>query len=640
MRSRSLQVLGLIGIMMGFFTGARLVFLLWNWNFYQSQSLLDVLAAFIYGLRFDLFTVAVFAVVPFLISAVAEVWRNPRFLRLSRPLVGGLFCLPLFPVMVITMGDSEMIGFTGRRYTIENLFFFRELPGKFWQIAGQYLPLFLISLCWISLTLYISWRWLFRSRAVSVASGGGPFSAAPVVSRSKRLIQLSVLFIAILLAARGGVQKKPLGFAHAQIFPQPMMNSLVMNSGFTLLQTLKREAAPRLRYFETREEMLSHLPGALPGPSLLEGHRPPSAQNVVLIIVESLNFDYMGAPFGGSGYTPFLDELSQKSLFFTEAYANARRSIEGMGAILAAIPALMNEPFLSSQYMSNYFLGLGTHLTKSGYHTSFFHGAQNGSMYFDSFIQSVGIQNYYGLNEYPRPEDNDGVWGIFDEPFLQWMLGKIDDFPKPFFSTVFTLTSHNPYPIPAAYKGKFPKGTLEIHESIGYTDYALRRFFEEAEKKPWYKNTLFVIVADHTFKNGRPEFQTERGAYRIPLMFFHPQYKWPSQIPTTQRVSQVDLLPSLLDFLGLPAQDRNDLTRSVFVPGDRYPVVYSDGRYTMFAQDHEIVSHKGLDFQLQKNGVQEATDENSDEVKRLKATIQYFSEGLWDNKLYYPSPGR
>lgn len=615
---------------LAFYTVERIQFLLWNWSFFQKQPLSDILLAFVYGLRFDLSAISILGALPFFVFWLVQiVWRK----RLS--VQGQVALLLLFlafqlPTMVINLGDAEFINFLGRRYTFDALFFMREVPGKFWSLLTFYWKLNLIN---VSILLLYSGLCLFAiPRIVKRAQPPG---------FRKTLLIGFLIFVCLGVAVRGGLQKKPINFAHAQLFLNPSMNNLVLNSSFTFIQTIRRQSLPREKFF-SNEEMLSWLKRGLDGKSLLEGHRPQKP-NIVLIILESFALEYMGRPNGGQGYTPFLDELSQESIFFPHAYANARRSIEGVGAIMGGIPALMNEPFISSQYLTNYFLGVGTWLQRAGYHTSFFHGAQNGSMYFDKFMKSAGVQNYFGLNEYPSPEEHDGTWGIWDEPFLQWMSKNLSGFPQPFFSTVFTLTSHNPFRIPPQYEGKFPKGTLDIHESIGYTDFALKKFFESARREPWFENTIFIITADHTYKSSRPEYENELGQYRVPLLIYSPGFALPRP-DESQIVQHIDILPTILDLSAIEAKEKNYLGESVFVPGDRTAVSFSDGRYLLVSKNYFLSHLVGGDFKMfsiedpaATTPLNEPVEKKNELTQKLKATIQYFSQGMWDNKLYYPT---
>ena len=619
-------------VTLGAYSLCRFQFLFWNWDFYHQQPIGDLIAAFLWALRFDLSAIAILSAIPFLVFWLLSFLVPQKNLGLGTKRAWlALVVIFQLPTMIINLGDAEFIHFLGRRYTFDALFFFREIPGKFWSLTFTYWKLNLIDLVILGFYVWAMMIWAPKM-----------FAKARQWSWKKNLGFGFVVFVALGIAARGGLQSKPINFAHAQIFTQPMMNSLVLNSSFTLIQTMKRDSLPRDRYF-SEEEMLKWLRYGEDQKALLPKLDLPAKPNIVLVIVESFGLEYMGRPHGGQGYTPFLDELSKKGLFFPNTFANARRSIEGIGAILGGIPALMNEPFLSSQYLTNYFQGAGTLLQKQGYHTSFFHGAQNGTMYFDQFMKSAGVQHYFGKNEYGNPADDDGVWGIWDEPFLQWMSGKLSTFPQPFFSTVFTLSSHHPFQIPKQYEGKFPKGPSEIHETIGYTDFALQKFFETAAKEPWFQNTIFLITADHTFKPNRAEYQNDLGQYRIPLIIYSPGWKLP-KVDESQIVQQIDILPTLMEFTKVETKERNFLGTSIFTPGDRFAVNYSDQRYLFVLKDYFLTYERGRDFHMyaakdvfEKQDLAEPAERKMELENRLKAVIQYFSQGMWDNKLYYPS---
>src|SRR5206468_5565718 len=170
------------------------------------------------------------------------------------------------------------------------------------------------------------------------------------------------------------------------------------NSSFTVLKSVRNKELPRRRYFPRREDTVELLrPLAMGGNLLLPEKRPKD--NIVILILESFSAEYWGAGNGGNRYTPFLDSLASKSLFFEHHYANGRTSIEVMPAVLAGVPSLMEEPLMESAYQSNELLGLGTVLARHGYNTSFFHGGKNGTMRFDEFMHLAGIQRYVGPNE-------------------------------------------------------------------------------------------------------------------------------------------------------------------------------------------------------------------------------------------------
>lgn len=614
-----------------FYSIARIVFLLWNWSFFQFQSSSDLLGAFVGGLRFDISATAILTAPVFILATVLFLIQSfHKKTRWSSWVILGAFLLIHLPFFTLNFIDSEFVNFLGRRLTVDALFFSREVPGKFWSLILSYLPL---ALTWLVVSLGL------------IASGfliTKKFYFQRDYHKSLITAFSVVYLLALVVGARGGLQNKPINFAHAQIFSSPMMNNLLMNSSFTMIQSFKRQSLPRDVFFENQKEMLGYLDpaGSVLQPVKIAANKP----NIVLIILESFALEYVGyAHEDRHGYTPFLDEISEKSIFFNHAFANARRSIEGIGAIMGGIPALMNEPFISSQYLTNYFLGVGTLLQKEGYDTSFFHGTKNGSMYFDQFMKSAGVQNYYGLNEYPEKNDFDGTWGIWDEPFLQWTASVLEGKKEPFFASIFTLSSHHPFKIPEHYQNRFPKGELDIHESIGYTDQALFQFFKTASQMPWFNKTIFIITADHTYKSVRPEYDNELGPYRVPLIIYSPGVKLPA-VDESQIVQHIDILPTILDLVGAEQKERNHLGRSIFDLRDRFAINFLDNRYHLITKDYLIRYKRGGDFEMYSTqdfdlsqNLLEPKAEKEKLENRLKAAIQYFSQGLWDNKLYYPS---
>ncbi|MBL7884384.1 MAG: LTA synthase family protein, partial [Bacteroidia bacterium] len=284
--------------------------------------------------------------------------------------------------------------------------------------------------------------------------------------------------------------------------------------------------------------------------------------NVCLLILESFSKEYIGAINGRTDtYTPFLDSLITQSLTFNNAYSNGKKSIEGIPAITSSIPSWMTEAYISSPYGSNTINSLASLLNEQGYNSSFFHGGTNGTMGFNAFASLSGYQKYYGRKEYNNEKDYDGNWGIWDEEFLQYTANTINVMPTPFFTTIFTLTSHHPFAIPDKYKSRFPEGHLPIHKSIRYSDYALKRFFESAKKMPWFNNTLFVLCADHTGISTDFFYSTQMGNHCIPIIYYMPGSNLQGINPQTTQ--QLDIMPSILDYMNYP-KDYFAFGKSVF----------------------------------------------------------------------------
>lgn len=632
------------------YEATRSHYFFWNHLRFQGLNWIEIAICLVQGLRFDLYVILVMGLMPTLLWLGLQAYSSSRkhTIKIADQLFFWLWILFQVPFVVLNWADIEFINFSGRRFNSGMLFNLGEIRGgiglgmieTYWGLTAVGVSAILI---WV-----LGLRWILRKQ--SRQNPG-----------SKRLLGLQALAVILFsgLGIRGGFQPKPLGLAHANISLNNQLNLMVLNSPFVVIRSWGQRELPQMQFLP-EAVMASQLLGNQPGgadfaPKFELGVKVSGPINVVVIIVESLSYEYIGYPHGGQGYTPFLDQLAAKSLFFENSFANGRRSIEGISSITASIPALMKEPFVSSIYANNHYLSLASVLGKAGYESHFFHGGNNGTMFFDTFAKQSGFDHYYGAREYPNSADHDGGWGIYDEPFLKWSGTQItkaqEKSKKPFLATLFTLSSHQPFTLPAGYQGKFDKGTQDIHESLGYVDMSIRHFFEDAEKQDWYKRTLFVITADHTYKPNRPEYQNELGRYRVPIMFYSPLVKeWPKEIDTKQVVSHIDIFPSVLDFLGLELPEKNPLARSVFRPGNRWAVFGLDDHFYVVSSEHfmrALINEMGIasaEMYSTQADPNESNPINSAEFQsekealktRLMAHLQYFTQAMLKNRLYQP----
>ena len=230
--------------------------------------------------------------------------------------------------------------------------------------------------------------------------------------------------------------------------------------------------------------------------------------------------------------------------------------MDAMPSVLCGLP-MMVEPFFLTPASLNDIEGLPSMLKTMGYNSAFYHGGHNISMGFSAFAHAIGFDRYFGLDEYCADkryrgmDDFDGKWAIWDEPFLQFSLDNIARQPQPFLATIFTASSHHPFKVPEKYKKLYPdEGSQPIHKVVRYTDASLRRFFERAKREPWYRNTIFVLVADHTNQATHPEYLTDLGLYSIPILFFTPDGNLAACVRDDVIAQQTDITPTLLHLVG------------------------------------------------------------------------------------------
>ncbi|MGN6645120.1 MAG: LTA synthase family protein [Cytophaga sp.] len=601
------------------FSLCRLLFYLFYSNQFDNCTNEQIIHAFLLGLRFDISILLAFNVVFILLLAIGRFFEIPKLLFFTGKI---LFVLVNTMLICLNLIDLEYFAFTGKRTGIEILGIKDDIGNQFSQLVLNYWHIALLAFVlflWILLrTLRIKYKPVKSQRPVLYFAIG------------------YAVFIGIaVIGIRGGFQLKPLRPNLAFSVEPGKLGNVVLNTPFNIFMTVGLETIEPVYYYNDPKEVSAVLAAwNSQKNTLLPQHKTP--QNVVIIILESFSSEYMGINNPYEGYTPFLDSLAKTNLFFPNHFANGKISMEAVPSILASIPGLMQEPYITSLYQTNTLNGLGTELRKKGYHTSFFHAAKNGSMGFDAFTQNADFAHYYGLNEYTgSEEDYDGNWGIYDEPYLQYFNKNLNSFPQPFVSAVFTISSHQPYSLPDKYKTRFPKGSLDIYQSIGYTDYSLRKFFETAKKEMWYNNTLFVITADHTQMHDKKKYTNTRGDYNVPLIFFHPAEKLKAD--TSLVADHIDILPSVLDYLQITNSAPALLGQSVFgkKPEHAYAVNFSNNTYRIFLQEHYIEGNAGKGFVVKDYNDQQLRPANTEEVKFIQAVIQYYTNGMIHNTYYH-----
>ncbi|UFK98363.1 LTA synthase family protein [Kaistella faecalis] len=357
----------------------------------------------------------------------------------------------------------------------------------------------------------------------------------------------------------------------------PLQANVVLNSVFSFFRTMNTNNFQEVKFVDEKFIEQNIKPY-----KIYEREGPEPKPNVVIFILESFSKEYSGA-FNKNmkikdfvSYTPFFDSLATQSLIATNAFANGRQSIHGMSSILAGIPTL-KDAFTSSPYSNQKIQSVVSVANDMGYDTSFFHGAPNGSMGFMGFGNILGFKHYYGKTEYNNDADFDGIWGIWDEPFFQYFAKTLNTKKSPFMATMFSVSSHHPFKVPEKYAGKFKKGPLEIHEPIRYTDYALKQFFETAKKMPWYQNTIFVMVADHTNQVAYPEYEKAMNRFAVPILFYSPNPKYNLKGEITTPTQQMDIYPTLADLMGYNRKIRSWGRSLVSDKKEDYLIVNSSG---------------------------------------------------------------
>ena len=517
---------------------SRMCLYTFNMALFNGFDFVDIIHAWWVGLRFDLSFLSMIAAVYLLANHLPFQFASNRYFQK----IIDIFTLTLVSVAIaINITDAIYYRFTLKRMTFD-IFSYIKSTDAFWDVA----PTFLYDFWWTVLVGIVIIAFLIKLYFRIKPTFGSDFNVG-WKNRVKSAIGFFVVAGLLVIGIRGGLQLKPIGIVDASLKAPAALNPVVLNTPFVMVKSYGYTGLQVKNDFSESELKTIFDPSKSYKPL---HQKDFSAKNVVIIILESFSMEHMGYFTGKQTFTPFLDSLLSKSLTH-KCVANGKRSIEGIPAILSGLPTLSDESFLNSSYAANSIEGIAGTLRKYNYHTSFFHGGKNGTMSFDSYAASAGFDHYFGLNEYKHDGDYDGHWGIWDEPYLQYFSQQLEGFPQPFMTTVFTLSSHHPYKVPEEYLNQFPKGALEIQQTIAYTDHALSKFFETASKTSWFKNTLFVITADHTSEGGTPFYQNSLGQFCIPLAFYAQNDSLLTNKETDFPVQQTDIYPSVIQYLGI-----------------------------------------------------------------------------------------
>lgn len=596
----------------------RIIFYLFNQSFFLEASISTIALAFLHGFRFDLAIILTINL-PFVFLSIIPIKQivTPSYQKFIKI----LFLITNIPMIMLNLIDIEYFQFIKKRTTFDIVGISSDIKDQYLQLLFNYWYIIILCICIIYLLIRLYPK---LERAPSLT-----------IPKLDAIVLICAIGGVSIFIIRGGFQLKPLKASHAFILEPRILGNISLNTPFTVLSTFNNSSIERKDFFQSPEEVVNII-----HPHQRKTSNKEKKDNVVIIILESFSTEYTG--LGNSiSYTPFLDSLAKEGVYFKNNFANGHRSIDALPSIMGSIPCLMDVPYMNSSYQNNELNGLGHVLKRKGYHTSFFHGGKNGTMGFDYFSKNAGFENYIGKNEFPiHTPENVSKWGIFDEPFLQFFNKEISEINQPFLSCVFTLSSHQPYTIPDKYQNKFPKGTLEIHESIGYADFALRKFFESAQKESWYKNTLFVLTADHTALIGNSDYNNALGSHKVPLVLFHPNEKF-TDVDTSRITQHLDIMPTVLDYLDIDSQAQLLFGKSVFDNTQGLAINYSSNSYRLIQKDYFLVQTPGQPSKLYKyNDLSEkesiinqnAVKDNYE--KLLKAYIQYYNNGLIDNNWY------
>lgn len=504
----------------------------------------DAVKALAAGLAIDIGVLAYFLLPLCLYLAVLPTrWHGTRKDRIATAILFGLFS---YMLLFTRVGEWFFWDEFAARYNfiaVDYLIYTQEVIGN---IRESY-PVFPLLAGIASIAALLAYR---QYRAAS----RGRFHAPALGGRMMALGAVALVGVMSFFTLRSEL---------ADVSGNRYLNQIARNGIYELFAAYRHNELPYERFYVTEDEQrltpLLRRELGLAGDMKngitrhISADKPETPYNLVLITVESLSADYMKAFGNTENLTPNLDRLAEESLFFTNLYATGTRTVYGLSAITLSIPPLPGNSIVRRPENEGLF-SLGAVLNRKGYDSKFVYG---GYGYFDN-MNYFFANNGYGIVDRNdmKPEEISfaNVWGVADEDLLKRVLKESDNSyaaRKPFFQMVMTTSNHRPF--------TYPEGRIDIPSKTGrkggvkYTDYAIGQFLNEAKKHPWFDNTVFVIVADHTAGSaGKGELNP--AGYHIPMLVYAPGIIAPKKVDALS--SQIDVAPTLLGLLNMSYDSR------------------------------------------------------------------------------------
>ena len=524
-----------------FFALLRLVFLAYHATETLPLGAATLAGVLVRGARMDLSATAYLLVIPTILLALAPLVPA----RALRVVLRAYSWLALVLAALLASVDLELFAKWGSRIDATLLPYLRT-PREA-AASAESSPVALLAIVLVLLVALGAWGYArFVDRHVAEAAGGKIVRTAPPL-----LLGCTLLLVPI----RGGLQWTPLNPSSTYFSHSDFANQAGLNAAWNFLHSLTikdyrttNPYASAISEVDARQlvDSLVHTDDGTTR-QLLRVKQP----NVILIIWESGTAKIIRRLGGLSGITPHFDSLTHTGILFDSMYASGNRSAKGLAAILSGWPAQSNAPILSSPARAARLPGLAEDLATAGYHTSFYYGGELEFADFKSYLVAHGFDRIIGEHDFDR-RDWSSKWGAHDHVVLGRLLSDSRTFRRPFFATLFTLSSHEPYDVPM--QPVIPGSTEQVHflNAHIYTDRSLGAFMAAAARERWWDSTLVILIADHGHPLPRlPHSPGEWASqlYHIPMLWLGGALAVRDTVISVVG-SQVDVAPTLLAQLG------------------------------------------------------------------------------------------
>lgn len=528
-----------------FFAIGRFIFLLSNISQLNSIGFLEIVSSFFYALKLDFSTACYLMVFPFLILTLQLVvkakWLN-GILKIYA-------MITILTCYVITFADINIYGEWSNKLNYKALIYLQH-PDEVLKSATNFqLFFFIIGIVVITFLAFM----VYLKKVLR-----------PPIDQKKPMYWQSVLALVlgsgiIVIGLRGGLGEIPISQSSAYYSKHQVLNDIAVNPEWNLIHScvnfsslnkenpfifMDENQAQKL-FDELHEVAIDSCEKVVKNDSI----------NIVILLMESWSADLIESLGGRSGITPFFHELEKEGLLFTNFYSNGHRSQQGISAIFSGFPPIPITAITDNFEKYSKLNSLPKSLKSKQYHSSFYFGGDLNYGNLKAYLMAMQFDKIIDEEGFPKHLKR-GKLSIFDQETLPYHLANLPSKPQPFFSVIFTASTHSPYDEPKIVEQlTWNVNKLAYLNSAKYTDFCLGAYFEQAKKEPWYDNTLFIIVADHshvTYNNW--DYYTKEYQH-IPMMWLGGALKEEYKGTTNDKLcSHIDLPKTILNQLDISSE--------------------------------------------------------------------------------------
>jgi phosphoglycerol transferase MdoB-like AlkP superfamily enzyme len=599
------------------FAFGRAVFLLWNFEELDGIPVGEILLSFIKAWYVDTAMASYLLIIPFVFLLLSAATGKLWFTRIS----DGLHLLLLIGFFLITFGELSIYDEWHSKLTYKALWFFSNPSEVIHTATWTQLISGTIA---TGVCTFFSFR--FYRRKITLEE-------LPESSWLQLGVFILLMPVLIFTGMRGGYYTIPVQLSDAYYSRYNILNLAALNSTFHLASSCIENLKAGEPYHFLPEDVAAkefaalHAAGSDSTTRVLNTTRP----NVVLVVLEGWSSDMVEALGGYPGITPGMTALCNEGISFSECYATGSLSDQGMAAVFSAFPAQPKTSIITQPNKYNKLPCINKVLRDAGYQTSFMFGGQ---------LSYGNIRSYMYYNEFDRIIEGEdfaadvpqGKLGVHDQFLFDRQLAELTTAKQPFFASLFTLSTHGPFDFPQGRDLNFGGKEEDYVNSIYYADSCISDFISKAKKQPWYANTLFVFVSDHSHNTPKNYAFNEPAYRRIPLIFYgdviRKEYRG-KQFTTT--ASQTDLAATLLGQLSLDASPFH-YSKNLFNPGAKRFAYYSFDEGFGMVHDHASltwsVDGRG-DYTARPVTSGETTADSLQLLRNGQAILQTISVDYW-----------